>query len=215
MREVRIQRLCPQFHAARRNLLHLLALGQSLAPCIPERICGGCRLSIFLHAMRPLFQNSRVPGLAVSFIRKYVTGKRRRPQDIEVVYLAKQVLRVLEIVLPQFVLHGKKIFDDIAKAFYSNAERVQGDARPVAHCAGVQFARGRPAFERKMLEHAAARANTRRTLRERLAPLPPLFAVELVKSRPGFAFLLTLPAFEDGVQRSRRRGLVGHIQRWF
>src|SRR5207245_480616 len=107
------------------------------------------------------------------------------PQHIEIVDLAQQVLHVLQIVAPGFVLNGQEIFDDVAEALDADAQRVEADLRAVAEGAIVQVAGGGPAFEGEVLEYRAAGANAGGSLGQGLAPLAPFFAVEFAEGSSG------------------------------
>ena len=73
-----------------------------------------------------------MPGLSGRIVRKNVAGKRRCPQHIEIVHFAQQILHMLQIVAPGFVLFREKILDDIAKALNPDAKCVQRNLRAIA-----------------------------------------------------------------------------------
>ena len=61
----------------------------------------------------------------------------------------------------------------------------------------MKVAGGGPALESQVLEYSAAGADVRRTLRQGLAPLAPLLAVEFCEGGTGFTLLLGFAAGED------------------
>ena len=99
---------------------------------------------------------------------------------------------------------GQEILDDVAKPFDANPQRVKPNLRPVAQGTGVQFPRRSPALQSQMLEYRASRPNARRPQRKRLAPLPPLLAIEFFQRRASFVLLLDLPSSQNLKQRVRR-----------
>src|SRR5258708_33098151 len=105
-------------------------------------------------------------------------------------HFAEQVLHLLQIVAPQLVLGGKKILDDVAKAFDANAQGMKRDLRPVAQSASMQFTGGGPALEGQMLEYGASRPDVGGARRQGRAPLTPLFAVEFLEGSQGLVLLL-------------------------
>ena len=135
-------------------------------------------------------------------------ASRGCPQHVQIVHFAEQILHMLQVVAPGLVLHGQKILDDIAKALDADPQSMKRHLGPVAQGAIVQFARGRPALQSKMLEHRAARPDARRTQRQGLAPLPPLLAVEFFERRASFALLLSFAPFQNFEQA------VAGIVRW-
>jgi hypothetical protein len=130
-----------------------------------------------------------------------VATQRRRPQHIEIVHFAEQVLHVLQVVAPEFVLDGQKILDDVTEAFDADAQRVQRDLRPVAHGPDMQIAGSRPALQRQMLEDRTARPDVRGAQRQRLAPLAPLFTVEFFESCLRLVLLHSFAVLQNFKQR--------------
>ena len=119
-----------------------------------------------------------------------MAGKRGRPQDVEVVNLAEQILHVLEVVAPGLVFLRKEIFDDVTKTFDADAQGMKCNLRAIAQGAGVKIAGRSPAFEREVLEYRTTWPNAGGAERKNLAPLTPLFEVEFVECGAGFVLLL-------------------------
>src|SRR3981081_2706040 len=109
----------------------------------------------------------------------YVAVDRGGPQHVEIVHFAEQVLQSFQIVTPLGMLSRQKVFHRITKVFDSDTQFVPADRGPGADSAFVQLVSLRPLFERKMKVNEASRAHPCRAARQRLAPLPPLFAIEL------------------------------------
>ena len=65
-------------------------------------------------------------------VGKNVAGDGRRPEHIEVVNFAEQVLHFFEVVTPGLVFGGKKILDDVAEALDADAKAVKCGLRAVA-----------------------------------------------------------------------------------
>ena len=119
------------------------------------------------------------------FVGEDVAGKRGRPQHVEIVYFAEQVLHVLQVVAPGFVFVGKEIFDDVAKAFDADAQGVKRNLRAIAQGAGVQFAGGSPAFEREMFEDSAAGPNAGGAERKRSGSIGAIVCGRIRRARRG------------------------------
>ena len=96
-----------------------------------------------------------MPAIARSLVRKHVTRKSRRPQHVNVMHLAEQILHVFEIAAPGFMLDRQEIFHDIAKALNPNAQRVERHLGLVPQRGHVQIASGRPALQCEMFEYGA------------------------------------------------------------
>src|SRR5579864_5537643 len=127
MCEVRIECSGPELHAAGRNLLNLFATGQPSAPQIPERVRPHGFLAIFVDALGPFVGNALLPGLAASLICENVMGLCGRPEHVEIMYIAQQVLQMLQIIGPSLMLSGQKVFDDIPEPFDADAQGVESD----------------------------------------------------------------------------------------
>ena len=69
--------------------------------------------------------------------------KRGCPQHVEIVYLAQQVLHVLQVVAPGLVLLGEKILDDVPEPFDPDPQSVERNLRSVAQRAAYVI-RARP-----------------------------------------------------------------------
>lgn len=111
--------------------------------------------------------------------------------------VAEQVLHVFEVVTPDFMFGGKKIFYDVAEAFDTDAKSMKGDLRAIAKCAVVKVAGFGEALERQVLEQSIAGAEVGGAGGKRLAPLAPLFLVEIGESGLGFVLLFAFAGFED------------------
>ncbi len=104
---------------------------------------------------------------------------------------------MLQVVAPQRVFFGKKVLDDVAEPLDPDPQRMQRHLRPVAHGGGVQFARSGPSLKRQMLEYRAPGPDSRRSIRQCSAPLPPLLAVEFFKRCTSFMLELCFALFQN------------------
>src|ERR1700685_22401 len=130
-----------------------------------------------------------MPTLARRCIGKYVAGKSRCPEHIEIVDFSERTLNFFQIFAPRFVLGWEKVFDNVTKAFDGDPQRVQGDLRAVAQRASVQCTSFGPAFEGQMFEQAVSRPDVSGPRRKKFRPLLPLLLIEFFKSGAGFALL--------------------------
>src|SRR5262249_52084207 len=139
-------------------------------------------------------------------------GLRRGPNNIKIVYFAQQVLHMLQVVRPSFVLYRKEVFNNVAKAFDADAESVPCHLRAVAKCNRVQLACGGPSFQCEMLKDGTPQANARGALGQRITPLPPLLSVEFFKGCTSFALLLDFASLKDFEHRVRRIRSWGRVR---
>src|ERR1019366_248220 len=96
-------------------------------------------------------------------------------------YLSQQILKFFQILAPERVLLGKKIFHRVAEALDANTQIVQCNLRSRAYGALVQFISSGPLFQRQVEIDDAPRAHPRGAPRQSPAPLAPAFAVKLVE----------------------------------
>ena len=89
-----------------------------------------------------------MPDFARRFVGEDVAGKLSRPEHIEVVDFAQQILHVFQVVAPGFVFLRKEIFDDVAKAFDADAQGMQRNLRAIAQGACAVCARQSSVRER-------------------------------------------------------------------
>ena len=149
-----------------------------------------------------------MPALARISVRKNVAGDGSGPEHVEVVNFAEQVLQFFKVVAPGFVLGGKKILDDVAEAFDADAQAVECDLGAIAQGAVVEFAGFGPALESEMFEEWAARTEAGGARGKRVAPLPPLLAVEFFESGVGFVLLFALRG-ASGFSEALRQARIG------
>jgi hypothetical protein len=197
MRKVGIEAIRPKLHAAGSKYLDLFALRQASPPDLPERIFAEHFDAVGINTLGTLAKNYFVPALPRNRIGKNMTGNSRGPKHVEIVDFAEQVLDMLQIIAPCFVLDGEKILDDIAEALDSDAEGMERYLGAISQGAIVEFAGRGPAFEREVFEERATRPDVSRSHRERFAPLSPLLGIEFFKGRLSFLLLFFFATLED------------------
>src|SRR5579859_3898443 len=120
--------------------------------------------------------------------------------------LTQQVLHMLQIIAPGFVLRGQEVFHDIAESLNSNAQGMKGHLRAIAQGPRVKFACRGPTLQREVLEYCASRTDPHGKYGQRFAPVPPLLAIKFLKGCTSLMFVSGLPGFEDLKERSARSG---------
>src|ERR1017187_2033606 len=99
-------------------------------------------------------------------------------------YLSQQILKFFQILAPERVLLGKKIFHRVTEALDANTQLVQCNLRSRAYGALVQFISSGPLFQRQMKIDNASRTHPRGAPRQSPAPLAPALAVKLIQVFP-------------------------------
>ena len=125
MREVRIKDLRPQFHAIGGDGMNLTALWQRSTPNVPERMSTDHFFAIEIDPRGPFGEDSGMPATSSFLIRKDLAGRRSRPQHVQVMHFAEQILQIFQIVTPGQMQFGQKIFDSVAKTLYADAQSVE------------------------------------------------------------------------------------------
>src|SRR6266851_5141325 len=125
MLEVRIKDFRPQLDAIGGDGLNLTALWQRGTPNVPERMSPDHFFAIQIDPRSPLGEDSGMPATSSYLIGKDLAGRRSRPQHVQVMHFAEQILQILQIVTPGQMQFGQKIFDSVAKTLYTDAQSVE------------------------------------------------------------------------------------------
>src|ERR1700731_3174777 len=124
MLEVRIKDLCPQFHATGGDGMNLTSLWQRSTPNTPERMSTDHSFAIETDPCGPFGADSGMPVTSSFLVWKDLARRRSRPQHVQVMHFAEQILQVFEIVTPGQMQFGQKIFDRVAKILHADAQYV-------------------------------------------------------------------------------------------
>src|ERR1700736_4203531 len=125
MLEVRIKDLRPQFDAIGGDGMNLTPLRQRGTPNVPERMSTDHFFAIEIDPPGPLGEDSGMPASSSYLIGEDLAGRRSRPQHVQVMHFAEQILQVFQIVTPGQMQFGQKIFDSVAKTLYADAQSVE------------------------------------------------------------------------------------------
>ena len=210
MSEIGIKSIRPELHAPRGKELDLLALRQPSTPDRPQRIGPDHFGAVVVDALGARGQNSLPPLSARMWIGKNMTRDGGGPEHVEIVNFTEQVLDLFEVIAPSLVLNREKVFYDVTEALDADSQTVESQLRSVVQRLAMKFASGGPALQGEMLEKRVAQADARGPGRERLAPLAPLFAIELFESGLRFMLLLLFSMAENS-EKSVRGGIGAGI----
>src|SRR5258708_28912770 len=82
----------------------------------------------------PFGEDSGMPASSSFLIRKDLAGRRSRPQHVQVMHFAEQILQIFQVVTPCQMQFGQKIFDSVAKTLYTHAQSLATRLRVLPHC---------------------------------------------------------------------------------
>src|SRR5216684_8188411 len=109
-----------------RGCFEALAMRQGLLPLVPDAVLPDGQLAIVLQPRATLALHGAFPlwkqpgGFAVSLLLE------NHAQDVEVMHLAQDVLQLLQIRAPPFVLLGQQTLHGVAELLKADAKAVPG-----------------------------------------------------------------------------------------
>src|SRR6266852_6094019 len=155
--------------------IQALTLRELLLPFLPNAVFPDGQLAIIRESRATLPLDGAVPfrlkrgGLAGRFLLD------DSAQDIEVVYFAQNILKLLEVGAPRFILLWQQAFHRVAEFLQTNAKRVPGARLVGSQRLGMQLLRFAKALHRQALRRRASRRHQPRPLPElSLQALPTL-----------------------------------------